>query len=52
MDNIKVIEDRFNNSMKNFNSITAKYLPKLESIASKNDLPKLELKSFEDFLKM
>lgn len=52
MDNIKVIEERFNNSMKKFNEITAKHLPKLQSIASKNDLPKLEIKSFEEFLKM
>jgi photosystem II stability/assembly factor-like uncharacterized protein len=50
MDNISVIEDRFNAAIAKFKAINTKRLPKVETFAAKNELPPLALDSFETFL--
>ena len=52
MDNLSAIEDRYNKAMAKFKSIKQKRLPKVTAFASKNELPALEIKAFEEFLDM
>ncbi|NQY06854.1 MAG: hypothetical protein HRT68_11875, partial [Flavobacteriaceae bacterium] len=52
MDNLSAIEDRYNKAMAKFKSVKQKRLPKVTAFASKNELPALEIKAFEEFLDM
>ncbi len=51
MDNLEVIENRFNTAKSDFKKLKDKHQAKLNELAGKNGLEPIKLKSFEEFVK-
>ncbi|ELR71655.1 hypothetical protein C900_02391 [Fulvivirga imtechensis AK7] len=52
MQNLQLLEERFNKAKADFNKIKEKEVSKMNTYIQKNNLKPVELKSFEDFLKI
>ena len=52
MENLQLLEERFNKAKADFDKIKEKEVSKMNAYIQKNNLKAVELKSFEDFLKI